>query len=255
MKHHLRPTLLALILVISLLTLQIAPMLTFLPLPSVPMTRAQDMSPGCQYANDPSFDNSYPGFGFSNAFYAGEQFIAFAGGSYLPETEVVILWVNGYMMPWTYIPGTVTYTFRVSGRYNLAWGASSEALWTVLCVPAPHVPAEPPPSPAVFLADVCEPEDGFSADGWMTLDTDADDLGYLPVLWVGNSIEGPWVETGYSSAPYILNRPAVDALGALVGAADYHELWLKVTEGGQPMRLGSAIIGREARMDRLCGRE
>ena len=113
-------------------------------------------------------------------------------------------------------------------------------------------PAANPVAPSIFLADVCEPHDGFSSDGWMTLDTDADELGADTTLYVGASASGPWIPVAANGPSWALSHALVEQLAISAGVTSYNHLWVQVGEGGKAANLGSLIIGRAARMDALC---
>lgn len=108
-------------------------------------------------------------------------------------------------------------------------------------------------APSLWLSDVCEPNNGFSADGWMTLDTDADNLGKSTALMVAASQEGPWLTLTAAGPPWVLNQANFDAIAANVGIASYTDLWMKVGDSGRAFHLGSMVRDRDYHMDELCG--
>ncbi len=108
-------------------------------------------------------------------------------------------------------------------------------------------------APSIFLSDVCQPNDGFGGDGYMTLDTNAGSLGVAPVLYYGASADGPWASLEVNGPPYNLTMSDLTAMAANSGAADYSALWVKVSETGRAMLLGDMIRDRAAKMDVLCG--
>ena len=99
-------------------------------------------------------------------------------------------------------------------------------------------------APSIFLADVCQPNDGFGGDGYMTLDTDAGSLGVAPQLYYGASADGPWMALEANGPPYNLTMSDLTAMATAAGAADYTALWLKDTETGRAMLLGDMIRDR-----------
>jgi hypothetical protein len=110
-------------------------------------------------------------------------------------------------------------------------------------------PEPEPVAPSVWLADVCEPNDGFSADGNMTIATDLAGS----TLYAAPSMDGPWTAVAVSGPPWVVTRATLETLGVQVGAATTDALWLKAGDGGYPANLGALIAGREARMESLCG--
>lgn len=118
--------------------------------------------------------------------------------------------------------------------------------------------APPDSPPGVWLAGVCEPEDGFSTAEYgnvITIGSDANSKQYGNTLYVGTSADGPWTATGVAGPNYILTKSQVEALAASLGLADYHDLWFKVSDSGIAANLGSMIADREAKMDSLCNPE
>ncbi len=105
------------------------------------------------------------------------------------------------------------------------------------------------PAPAVFLADVCEPNNGFSGDGWQTWDSDA--VGTS--LYYGASAEGPWLGLAINGPQWVLDETSLNAMAANAGAASYDDLWFKANERGYPVNVGDTIRNRAAKMDALCG--
>jgi len=103
-----------------------------------------------------------------------------------------------------------------------------------------------PTGGSIWLADVCEPDDGFSADGWMTWDS-----GHDGPLQVGASMEGPWYDVEVNGPPWALNEEMLESFAAMVGVADWHNLWVRSGEG-YPQHVGNAVIERDGRMDALC---
>lgn len=114
-------------------------------------------------------------------------------------------------------------------------------------------PSSDPIAPSVWLAGVCEPDDGFSADGWLTMGGDPGNFSTDRTLYVAGSPEGPWVAVQVNGPPWVFDRPTLDALAADRGVAGYGDLWFKLGEPGNPARLGSMIVDREAHMDEYCG--
>jgi hypothetical protein len=101
----------------------------------------------------------------------------------------------------------------------------------------------------VWLADLCEPNDGFSSDGWMTFDTDD----ATATLMVGPSMDGPWTAVEANGPPWALSQETIAALVASQSVDAAGDLWFKAGDGGFPQNLGSLITNREAKMDALCG--
>ena len=103
-----------------------------------------------------------------------------------------------------------------------------------------------PAGASIWLADVCEPDDGLSADGWMTWDS-----GHPGPLQVGASMEGPWYDVEVNGPPWALNEEMLESFAAMVGVADWHDLWVRSGEG-YPQHVGNAVLERDGRMDALC---
>jgi hypothetical protein len=99
---------------------------------------------------------------------------------------------------------------------------------------------------SIWLADVCEPDDGFSADGWMTWDSD-----YTGPLQVGASMEGPWHEVQVNGPPWAVSEVNLESFAELAGVEDWHDLWVRSGEG-YPQHVGNAVLERDGRMDVLC---
>jgi hypothetical protein len=99
---------------------------------------------------------------------------------------------------------------------------------------------------AIWLADVCEPNDGFSDDGQMTLDTNT-----TGPLEVGASFDGPWNEVEVNGPPWVATEEVLASFAEMVGIEDWHDLWVRSGEG-YPQYLGNMILEREGRMDLLC---
>jgi hypothetical protein len=107
------------------------------------------------------------------------------------------------------------------------------------------------PAPAVFLSEVCEPNDGFSDDGWMTWDTDKPGA----TLYYAASADGPWLSLETNGPPYVLSQADLNALAQAAGLSDYHDLWFKANDRGYPVNVGDAIRNRAAHMDDICAGE
>jgi hypothetical protein len=110
-------------------------------------------------------------------------------------------------------------------------------------------PPKPDIAASIWLAAVCEPNDGFSADGNMTIATDFAGS----ALYAGPSATGPWTSVGVSGPPWVVTRSTLETLGAQVGAATMEDIWFKAGDGGTAARLGSLIANREGQMDAICG--
>ncbi len=119
---------------------------------------------------------------------------------------------------------------------RLAWNCLTGEIWD-------------PSAAGMWLADVCEPYDGFSADGWMTWDTDVPGA----ELYVGASQEGPWFKVEANGPPWVFNQATLEALADMVGVDSYLDMWFKSTETGKAVHVESALMDREAHMDALCG--
>jgi hypothetical protein len=102
------------------------------------------------------------------------------------------------------------------------------------------------PSVAVWLADVCEPNDGFSADGGMTWDS-----GYPGPLEFAASMEGPWYEVEVNGPPWVVTEENMESFAAMVGVEDWHDMWVRSGEG-YPRHVGNTVMERDARMGALC---
>ena len=100
---------------------------------------------------------------------------------------------------------------------------------------------------AIWLADVCEPDDGFSANGEMTLDSD-----FPGPLRFAGSIDGPWYEVAVNGPPWVVTEEMLEAFAAMAGVDDWHDLWVRSGDG-YPQYLGNMIVERDVRMDELCG--
>jgi hypothetical protein len=159
---------------------------------------------------------------FGETFNGGDSSITIFAGSAQGHDVFITIDVGGQVVPGLFL---VTIRYSVEGCEFV-----------------------PPPAPAIFLSDVCEPNAGFSSDGWMTLDSD----GSGPLL-VGASENGPWVPVAVDGPAWVLSRAVVEQAAASVGAASYQNMWVKAGEGGKAANLGSLIIGRDARMAALCG--
>ncbi len=113
---------------------------------------------------------------------------------------------------------------------------------------SPDCVAEPV-APAIFLSDVCEPNNGFSSDGWQTWNTDTPGA----KLYYGASADGPWSTLEINGAPWALSEANLTAMASAAGLTSYDDLWVKAGETGNPVNVGSAIRDRAAHMDALCG--
>lgn len=107
------------------------------------------------------------------------------------------------------------------------------------------------PLAGIWLADVCEPFAGFSGDGYLTLDTNADNLGYGTGLMAAASVDGPYIGVGVDGPQYAVSLGVAEQLEAQLGVA-YTSIWVKAGEQGKPENLGQLIAARDARMDALC---
>jgi hypothetical protein len=104
-------------------------------------------------------------------------------------------------------------------------------------------------SGSVWLADVCEPEDGFSADGGMTWDSTSPGP-----LQFGPTMDGPWYEVEVNGPPWVVTAENMESFAAMVGVDDWHDMWVRSGEG-YPQHVGNAVTERDGRMDELCSAE
>jgi hypothetical protein len=118
-----------------------------------------------------------------------------------------------------------------------------------VCTGAPGI------APAIWLADVCEPFDGFSGDGNMTWDSDADEFGFRNAIYVGTSYIGPWNQVPVNGPPWVFQRSDLEDLALILGADSYQDLYLKASDAGTPAHIGNTIRERAARMDEICNPE
>jgi len=123
-------------------------------------------------------------------------------------------------------------------------GEACQAACQACLVPSAGLTKAPPA--AIWLADVCEPDDGFSENGEMTLDTN---LG--GPLEVAASMEGPWYAVEVNGPPWVVTEENLASFAAMVGVDDWHDLWVRANEC-YPQHLGNLIATRDARMDELC---
>ena len=99
---------------------------------------------------------------------------------------------------------------------------------------------------SIWLADVCEPNDGFSDAGQMTWDSN-----HSGPLLVGASMGGEWYEVQVNGPPWVVTEEMMDSFAAMVGVHDWHDLWLRSGDG-YPQQVEDAIAAREGHMDALC---
>jgi hypothetical protein len=97
-----------------------------------------------------------------------------------------------------------------------------------------------------WLADVCEPYDGFSADGAMTWDSN-----FGGPLEFGPSMDGPWYEVEVNGPPWVVTEENMESFAAMVGVDDWHDMWVRSGEG-YPQHVGNTVMQRDARMDEIC---
>jgi|GEM_PF-3262968 len=114
------------------------------------------------------------------------------------------------------------------------------------CVPGGFQGGEIVGYPGLWLAELCEPNTGFSAAGWMTFGSDVEHYS----IFASHSPNGPWTPTTLKSP---VSKPQLNAVVTQVAAANYSDLWLKAQDSGKPMKLGDAISARDTRMNALCG--
>jgi hypothetical protein len=101
-------------------------------------------------------------------------------------------------------------------------------------------------SGAIWLADVCEPNDGFSDEGGMTWDSR---LG--GPLEFAASMEGPWYAVEVNGPPWVLTEENMESFAAMVGVDDWHDMWVRANNC-YPQHVGNAVAARDARMDTIC---
>jgi hypothetical protein len=103
-----------------------------------------------------------------------------------------------------------------------------------------------PKGTAIWLADVCEPNDGFSDDGAMTWDSDAGaPLEFAP------SMEGPWYPVEVNGPPWVVTEEMMESFAEMVGVDDWHAMWVRAN-GCYPRHVGNTVSERDAHMGRLC---
>jgi disulfide bond formation protein DsbB len=129
-------------------------------------------------------------------------------------------------------------------HFTCAAGDNGWVLLSVAC-PADTEAA----APAVFLSDVCEPNNGFSGDGWQTWNTSEPGA----TLYYAASNDGPWMMLDINGPAWILSEADLNAMAAYAGVATYGELWFKANDDGYPANVGNEISNRAARMDEICG--
>lgn len=127
---------------------------------------------------------------------------------------------------------------------TLSAQVSSENNFVASCYPS--CSCIEPTGGSTWLADVCEPNDGFSADGGMTLDS-----GFHGALRVGASMAGPWYEVEVNGPPWVVTEEMMESFAAMVGVTDWHDMWVRAGEG-YPQHVGNLVSERDARMDDLC---
>jgi hypothetical protein len=128
------------------------------------------------------------------------------------------------------LDGTNTYRYQ----YDPACGAA-------------QVPPTPTPAPGVWLAGVCETHDGFSDDGWMTIGSETPST-----LYAGTGPENDWIPVTVPGPNWVLSRQNINDIAAVLHLTDYHDIWFKVDDGGQPAHLRSMIIDRDKLMAGQC---
>jgi hypothetical protein len=101
----------------------------------------------------------------------------------------------------------------------------------------------------IWLADVCEPNDGFSEDGAMTWDSS-----HPGPLQFGPTMDGPWSEVEVNGPPWVVTEENMESFAGLVGVEDWNDMWVRSGEG-YPQHVGNAVTERDARMDELCSVE
>jgi hypothetical protein len=114
------------------------------------------------------------------------------------------------------------------------------------CLPVVTCVIEQKASTAIWLADVCEPNDGFSADGAMTWDSNSDGP-----LEFAASMEGPWYAVEVNGPPWVVTEGNMESFAAMVGVDDWHDMWVRADDG-YPRHVGNTVSERAAHMDDLC---
>lgn len=122
-----------------------------------------------------------------------------------------------------------------AGAVNGAWPSACDLVFTC-----------PAPSVAVWLADVCEQNDGFSDDGAMTWDSGGDG----PLEFAASS-DGPWYEVQVNGPPWIVTEENMESFAAMVGADDWRDMWVRAG-GSYPQHVGNTVAERDARMGEIC---
>jgi len=118
----------------------------------------------------------------------------------------------------------------------------------------------PPPTPSFWLADVCEPNNGYSDVGEMTWESDADELGveevvqvyvgpYYPDISIEELYEGDWMTVGPGK---VWTEADIANMLAAAGVTNVSMLWVRVSSSGYPHNLGDMIRNRAAHMDDIC---
>ena len=129
---------------------------------NVAAASAQDISPGCQLLNDPSWEAGLPhsGGGFPGApqpFAAGELITTSAGEPTLNGTPTTVtLIVNDVVVDTAPFPGTVQYVVPIDGDNGVAWTVDmGNNTWSISCQ-TPFV------DPAQAIAELQAMVTGFS---------------------------------------------------------------------------------------------
>ena len=151
---------------------------------------------------------------------------------------------------WCWGPGVSTYFGCDLVRYHVVC-AIDRLTWALEPRPMPICQSDyscvEPTGGDLWLADVCEPNDGFSDNGEMTWDSD-----YGGPLQIATAPEGPWFEVQVNGPPWVVTEEMMNSFAAMVGLEDWHDLWMR-SGGGNPQHVGNAVSTRAGRMAEICG--
>jgi hypothetical protein len=187
----------------------------------------------------------------------GSQFVSSSIPAQPPGTPGAVIGTNDVGAP----PFSVTYSVKAFAN-GKSVGTTSITITCASIGATPSVSISNSGSgqgeqfpTSVWLADVCEPLDGFSSDGWTTVGSNAAVLPWGTGLFVATGPDGPWTETSFIEPPYIISHDQMDALVAMLGVAGPEDVWMRAGSNGTAARYGSMVIDRAAHMDALCGTE
>ena len=205
------------------LTVSTAAAITFIGAALAPPASAQDLSLGCQTANDPSLDGFYSGAViFGAPFAAGEQITVSAGPPTLFRVTKIELAIDAPTVARTTFPGTIWYAFPAAGTVGVSWFISppGAATWTVSCGV---------PDPAQLIADLQDVVAGFGLSRGLTRALNGKLEEALAALnagditgacgWVGRFLNQVEAETGKElTAPQA--QQLTDAANAILALLD-----------------------------------